>query len=536
MAAVEEQQPVSTSLPEPAWRPAHNPWAIALTVTIATFMEVMDTSIANVALPHIAGGLSAGQDEATWVLTSYLVSNAAVLPISAWLADRLGRKRFYMTCVALFTISSFLCGLAPSLSLLIFFRVLQGVGGGGLGPSEQAILADTFPPRKRGMAFAVYGMAVVLAPAIGPTLGGFITDNFSWRWIFYINVPFGILSLFLTSFMVEDPPHLVKAKKEAQKSGIDFLGLVLIATSLGCFQVVLDKGQRDDWFSSHLILAFTLISAAALIIFLFWDWRHPHPIVNLHLFRNRGYAVANLLMFLLGAVLLGTTVLIPQFLQTLMGYTAQRAGEVLTPGGVAVLLLLPMVGILVSRVDARYLIALGFTMSGFALLTMSQINLGISFETAIRWRIYQAAGFAFLFVPINTISYVGIPMRENNQVSGMINLMRNMGGSVGISFVVTMLARHQQTHQNFLVEHVHASSQVYRNLSNGLAAQLARAGSSSHTASNQAIGRIYQTVQQQAAVLAYKDIVLALSLISFIAVPLVFLGKRNRPGQAPMGH
>jgi len=311
---------------------------------------------------------------------------------------------------------------------------------------------------------------------------------------------------------------------------------VLIATSLGCLQVVLDKGQRDDWFSSHLIVAFTSISAIALAVFLVWDWRHPHPIVNLHLFRNRGYAVSNLLMFMLGAILLGTTVLIPQFLQTLMGYTAQRAGEVLTPGGFAVLLLLPMVGILVSRVDARFLIAFGFTVSGLALLDMSQINLAINFETAIRWRIYQAAGLAFLFVPINTISYVGIPMRENNQVSGMINLMRNMGGSVGISFVTTMLARHQQTHQNFLVEHVHTGSQIYRNLVNGLTGALANSGSSSHTAANQAMGRIYQTVQQQAAVLAYKDIILALSLISFLSVPLVFLSKRNRPGQAPMGH
>ncbi|MDQ2840884.1 MAG: DHA2 family efflux MFS transporter permease subunit [Acidobacteriota bacterium] len=536
MTSVEEQPQAKPATPDQSWRPKHNPWAIALTVTIATFMEVMDSSIANVALPHIAGGLSSGEDEATWVLTSYLVSNAAVLPISAWLADRFGRKRFYMTCVALFTISSFLCGLAPTLGLLIFFRVLQGLGGGGLGPSEQAILADTFPPAKRGMAFAVYGMAVVLAPAIGPTLGGFITDSFSWRWIFYVNVPFGILSLFLANFMVEDPPHLVEAKKKAERTGVDFLGLVLIAASLGCVQVVLDKGQRDDWFSSHLILSFTVISASALIVFIFWELRHPHPIVNLQLFRNRNYATANLLMFLLGAVLLGTTVLIPQFLQTLLGYTAQRAGEVLTPGGFAVLLLLPIVGILVSKVDARFLIAFGFLITGLALLNMSRINLAISFDTAVRWRIYQAAGLAFLFVPINTISYVGIPMRENNQVSGMVNLMRNMGSSVGISFVTTTLARHQQTHQNFLVEHVNSGNPIYRNLVNGLASHLSTAGSGTQTAMNQSVGQVYRMVQQQASVLAYSDIIWIFSAVSFAAVPLVFLTRRNRPGQASMGH
>jgi MFS transporter, DHA2 family, multidrug resistance protein len=282
------------------FHPGHNPWAVALTVTIATFMEVMDTSIANVALPHIAGGLSAGQDESTWVLTSYLISNAIVLPMSAWFSERFGRKRFYMSCVALFTASSFLCGLAPSLGILVLFRVLQGIGGGGLGPSEQAILADTFPPAKRGMAFAVYGMAVVLAPAIGPTLGGWITDNYSWRWIFYVNVPFGLLSLFLTNFMVQDPPHMVKAKKESRRHPIDFTGLVLVGTGLGALQVVFDKGQREDWFSSSLITIFTIVSCAALVGFAIREWNSKYPILNLRLLRNSNFAVSNLLMLMLG--------------------------------------------------------------------------------------------------------------------------------------------------------------------------------------------------------------------------------------------
>ncbi len=314
-----------------AWQPKHNPWAIAICVTLATFMEVMDTSIANVSLQHIAGGLSSGQDEATWVLTSYLVSNAMVLPISAWLADRFGRKRFYMTCVALFTLSSFLCGIAPSLGMLIFFRVLQGAGGGGLAPSEQAIIADTFPPEKRGMGFAVYGMAVVLAPAIGPTLGGWITDYYNWRWIFFINIPVGILSLFLVHTMVEDPPYLEKAKARATEAGADFIGLALIAASLGCLQVVLDKGQRDDWFASRFILTLSIIAAASMLAFLFWDWNYKHPVINLRLFKNRSFAVAASLMFAFGIVLLGTTVLIPQFLQSLMGYTAEKAARCFRP-------------------------------------------------------------------------------------------------------------------------------------------------------------------------------------------------------------
>ncbi len=496
----------------------------------------MDTSIANVALPHIAGGLSAGQDESTWVLTSYLVANAAVLPVSAWLADRFGRKRFYMTCVALFTVSSFLCGFAPSLGLLVFFRVLQGAGGGGLGPSEQAILADTFPASKRGMAFAVYGMAVVLAPAIGPTLGGWITDHYSWRWIFYVNVPFGALSLWLSSIMVTDPPWLEKSRKEASSRSVDFVGLVLIALSLGTFQVVLDKGQRDEWFASPFITSFAIIASVSLIVFLFWDWNHKYPIVNLRLFRNRNFAVSNALMFLLGAVLLGSTVLIPQFLQTLMGYTAQKAGEVLTPGGFALLMILPLIGFLVSRVDARMLIAFGFTLSGLALIQLTHLTLDIDFHTAVWWRIDQAASLAFLFVPINTISYVGIPKEENNQISAMLNLMRNIGSSVGISIFATMLARRQQVHQTFLSAHISAGNSVYRNYFDGILHRLTAAGQGAAVANNQAMGRVYQTVQQQSALLAYGDVIWIFVILSFVAVPVVFFARRNKPGQAAAGH
>src|SRR5712691_8959849 len=328
-------------------RPAINPWIIAIAVTLATFMEVLDTSIANVALPHIAGSLSAGTDESTWVLTSYLVSNAIVLPLSGWLSSIIGRKRFYMGCVALFTISSFLCGLAPNLPMLIFFRILQGAGGGGLQPSEQAILADTFPPAKRGMAFAVYGVAVVMAPAIGPTLGGWITDNFTWRWIFFINIPVGILSLLLTSRLIQDPPYL--KRKKLSETKIDYIGLGLVALGLGALQIVLDKGQREDWFESHFIIVLSVIAAASLLFLIYWEWTREDPVIDLHLFTNRTFAAANLLMFMLGFALLGSTVLLPLFMQTLLGYTAQHSGLALLPGGFAIMLLLPLVGLLLSR-------------------------------------------------------------------------------------------------------------------------------------------------------------------------------------------
>ncbi len=517
------------------WHPGHNPWAVALTVTIATFMEVMDTAIANVSLPHIAGGLSVGTDESTWVLTSYLVSNAVVLPISGWLSDRFGRKRFYMTCVGIFTISSFLCGIAPSLGLLILFRILQGAGGGGLAPSEQAILADTFPQAKRGMAFAVYGMAVVLAPAIGPTLGGWITDNYSWRWIFYINVPFGILSLFLTSFMVQDPPHLVQAKQKAERSPIDVTGLVLVILGLGALQIVLDKGQRDDWFSSSFITIFSLVAASALTFFVYWEWRHAHPIVQLRLLKKPSFAVSNILMLILGSVLYGSTVLIPQFMQSEMGYTAQKAGEVLSAGGVAVMILMPVVGFLLSRVDPRYLIGFGLLTTGLAMFHLTNINLGIDFRSAMLWRVYQSLGLAFLFVPINTISYTDIPKEASNQVSGMVNLMRNMGGSIGISAVETLIAQRQQIHQAYLARNTFQyNPQLQQMLSQMTARASSRAGPVQ--ALQQSYGRVYQILGRQATVLAYIDTFWIMGGVCLLAISLILLVKKTKPGQGAMAH
>ena len=519
---------------EQGWTGGHNPWVVALVVTMATFMEVLDTAIANVSLPHIAGSLSASIDESTWVLTSYLVSNAVVLPISGWVATRIGRKRFYLTCVMLFTISSFLCELEPNLGLLIFFRVLQGIGGGGLGPSEQAILADTFPPAKRGMAFAVYGMAVVLAPAIGPTLGGFITDHYSWRWVFFINVPVGIASMLLSSRILVDPPHLVEAKKRV--GPIDGVGLGLIAVGLGALEYVLDKGQEEDWFNSHTIVIFATVAAVALVTFVLWEWRQEHTVVEVRLFKSATFAVSNLMMLVLGMALYGSTVLLPQYLQVWMGYSAQDAGMVLSPGGFTVILLLPLVGRLVSKVDPRYLIAFGFLILSAALFHMAHtLYPGIDFRTAVLIRIYQSAGLAFLFVPINTMVYSGVPPQKNNQVSGIVNLARNMGGDIGIALVTTLIARRSQFHQARLAEHVVPSGDLGARLA-GIAEHLQQMGIGAAQATKMAYGQIYAQVIKQAQTLAYLDALLMLSIFAAIMVPLVLMTRRVKPGAAAMGH
>jgi DHA2 family multidrug resistance protein len=513
----------------------HNPWAVALTVTLATFMEVLDTSIANVSLPHIAGSLSVTQDESTWVLTSYLVSNAIVLPVSGWFATRFGRKRFYMACVALFTASSFLCGIAPSLGLLVLFRVLQGLGGGGLAPSEQAILADTFPARQRGMAFAVYGMAVVLAPAIGPTLGGYVTDHFTWRWVFFINVPVGLLSLVLSNRMVVDPPRLVEAR--ARVGRIDYVGLGLVALGLGALEYVLDRGQEDDWFASRTIAGFAAVAAVALVAFVVWEWRQEHPVVEVRLFKDRRFAAANLMMLVLGMTLFGTTVLLPQYVQVWMGWSAQQAGMVLSPGGVVVILLLPLVGQLMSRVDARYLVAFGFALVAISLFHMAHtLYPGIDFSTAVWLRIYQASGIAFLFVPINGMAYAGMPPSKNNAIAGIVNLARNMGGDIGIAFVTTVIARRAQFHQSSLAAHLDPGNPALQARLAAVARALERAGSSSVEAMRQATGVVYRQLIQQAQTLAYLDVLWVLAWFSAAMVPLVFLTRRVEPGKAAMAH
>ncbi len=510
------------------WRPAVNPWIIALTVTLATFMEVLDTSIANVALPHIAGSLSAGTDESTWILTSYLVSNAIVLPLSGWLSSIIGRKNFYMGCVALFTISSFLCGFAPNLAMLIVFRIMQGAGGGGLQPSEQAILADTFPPAKRGMAFAVYGIAVVMAPAIGPTLGGWITDNFTWRWIFFINIPVGILSLVLTSRLIQDPPYFKRRK--LSETHIDYTGLGFVALGLGTLQVILDKGQRDDWFESNFILWLTVVCVCSLIFVVIWEWRHKDPIIDLHLFRNRTFAAANFLMFMLGFALLGSTLLLPLFMQTLLGYTAEQSGLALMPGGFTIMLAMPVVGFLLSRYSPRYLMLFGLTMLSFSLFHMTGFDLGVDFHTVVMARVYQALGLAFLFVPINTAAYAGLPRDKNNAASGLMNLARNIGGSVGISFVATGLARRAQVHQVQLVEKLNAANPQFQSVIRGMTGIFSGSGpgSGGGSAQQHAYALLQANVIREATMLAYIDNFWVLGVVIGCLIPCVFLIKKAK--------
>ena len=516
------------TMDQAAARPEINPWIIALAVTLATFMEVLDTSIANVALPHIAGSLSAGQDESTWVLTSYLVSNAIVLPLSGWLSSIVGRKNFYMGCVALFTISSFMCGLAPNLAVLIICRILQGAGGGGLQPSEQAILADTFPPAKRGMAFAVYGVAVVTAPAIGPTLGGWITDNFSWRWIFFINIPVGILSLLLTSRLIQDPPYF--RRRKLSETRIDYVGLGFVALGLGALQIVLDKGQRDDWFESNFILMLSLIAAASIIFLIVWEWRHKDPIIDLHLFRDRTFGISNLLMFMLGFALLGSTLLLPLFMQTMLGYTAQQSGFALMPGGFAIMLLLPLVGFLLSRYSPRWLLVFGLVVLSASLFHMTTFNLQIDFKTVVVARLIQAVGMAFLFVPINTAAYAFLPREKNNAASGLMNLARNMGGSVGISVVTTLLDRRTQVHLTDLSRNLNAGSGALNALIAGAARSMQAHGASPSGANQQAYALIQATVLRQATMLSYIDCFWFLGIAIALMVPAVFLIKKSKPG------
>jgi MFS transporter, DHA2 family, multidrug resistance protein len=504
-----------------------NPWVIAVTVTLATFMEVLDTSIANVALPHISGNLSAGADESTWVLTSYLVSNAIVLPLSGWFSSLIGRKRFYMSCVALFTVSSFLCGLAPSLGVLVFFRILQGVGGGGLQPSEQAILNDTFPLEKRGMAFAVYGVAVVVAPTIGPWLGGWITDNFSWRWIFYINVPVGIVSLILTSLLISDPPYMKRANL---RSGfrIDYIGIGLLSLGLGSMQIILDKGQREDWLASNFIRFFLVTMVIGLIAGIIWEWREKEPVVDLRMLANRNFAIATIAMFFLGFVLYASTVLIPQFLQQLLGYTAELAGLALSPGGAVIMLMMPVVGFLVSRVDTRILISFGCIVSASALFVMAGWDLGLDYGHAVRARMLQSFGLAFLFIPINVAAFAYVPREKTNMGTGIINLARNIGASVGIATVTTMLERRTQAHQARLMDHVNTLSQAYHNMLNGTQARLISAGSGLAEAGSRATGMIYSTVQRQAAMLAFIDNFKMLGVVFFAVIPVLLLLRRPK--------
>ncbi len=518
--------PLSTDKP---WSPKANPWVIAVVVAMAAFMEFLDTSIANVALPYMAGNLGASNDESTWILTSYLASNAIVLPLSGWFAGLLGRKRFFLMCLALFTLSSLLCGIAPSLGAIILFRTLQGAGGGGLQPMSQAILADTFPPQQRGLAFAVFGVTAVVAPTIGPTLGGWITDNYTWRWIFFINLPVGILALFLILRLIEDPPWA----KPAAGPGVrfDYIGVGLLAVGVAALQVMLDKGQEDDWFGSRFILTLAIVAGACLVSLAFWEWFQKNPVIDVRLFKNFNFLSANAMMFVLGILLFASLVMMPQFLQTLVGYTSTLAGLVLSGGGLLLLFLMPVVGTLTTKIQARYLIAFGWLLLALAMYRSTQrLDLQISFRTASMLRVVQVAGIGFLFVPITLVSYIGMPAAKSNAIAGLLNFMRNIGSSIGTSMVTTLIARREQVHQAYLVKNITAGDPGLRQAVAALANHLMTAGLDSVSAMRQAYGRIYRATIAQATTLAYIDTFSVLAVGAAIMFLLSFALKKNEPG------
>jgi MFS transporter, DHA2 family, multidrug resistance protein len=488
-------------------------WIIAPVVALAAFMEIMDISIANVSLPHIAGALSSSQDESTWVLTSYLVTNAAVMPISGWLSARFGRKRFFLACISGFTLASLLCGLAPSLAALVVLRAAQGAFGGGLQPMGQAILTDSFPAERRGMATAIYGIAAVVAPTIGPTLGGWITDSYDWRWIFLINVPVGIAVFGLVSALIHER---APSRDSGRQSSMDWTGFGFVALSLGCLQVVLDRGQEDDWFSSPVITVLVLASAIAFVLLIWRELKAREPLVDVRLLLDRNFAVSFGLMLMLGFMLLGSTYLIPAYTQSLMGYRAVDAGMVLTPGGLVMIALLPLVGRALNKVDLRLLIAVGLVVGGLSLLWMTNFYLGISFGWLVLARMMQAAALAFLFIPINTLAFRDVPAGKTDNASALINLARNFGGSIGISVASTMLTRREQFHQSRIVELLQGMNPAYTDYAHHLAAALGSTPDSQVT-----LAAVYQNAVQQATLLSYLDDFKLLGIVFLALLPLL---------------
>ena len=519
---------MSQAVADLEWKPTFNPWLIAASVMFATFMEVLDTSVANVSLPHIAGNLSATTEESTWVLTSYLISNAVILPATNWLGHFFGRKRFLIVCIGIFTLSSALCGAATSLGMLLFARVLQGAGGGALQPIAQAVLLESFPTEKRGSAMAVYGMGIVVAPIIGPTLGGWITDNYSWRWIFYINVPVGILAVLMARAFIEDPPYI-----RSQRPGrIDYIGFGLMALGLATLQVVFDKGQEDDWFSSTFITKMIVISVVSLVAFVIWELRSKEPIVNLRVLANRNFAVGTALIAAMGIVLYGTTALLPLFLQTLIGYPALQSGLAVSPRGIGAVISMLIVSRLSGKIDGRYLIAFGFGLVGVATYFLSDINLEISVGSIAWPQIVSGFALGFVFVPLTVLATGTLRNEQIGNATGIFNLMRNVGGSFGIAAVTTMLARGAQVHQATMVSHLAPYDPAFQQRVSELTANFA-AQSNLFTGAQQAYGAIYETLVRQATLMAYIDNFRFLALLCVICMPAVLLFRKVRKKATP---
>ena len=519
----------ATSNPADVWRPSHNPYLIAIAVMAATFMEVLDTSIANVSLPHIAGNLSATTSESTWVLTSYLVSNAIVLPMTGWLALYFGRKRLLVLCIGLFTLASVLCGMAPNLQLLIVARVLQGIGGGAMLPISQAVLLESFPPQKRGVAMAVFAMGVVVAPILGPTLGGWITDNYSWRWIFYINLPVGIFAALMAQAVVEDPPYIKHAKVER----VDAWGFLFLAIWLGTLQIVLDKGQQEDWFESNWICSFAALSAFCFIAFLIRELRTEHPIVNLRILKNRNYAAGILLITTLAAVLYGTTAALPIFLQTMMGYPALQSGFALSPRGIGAFLTTMLVGRIIGKVPNRVLMLIGFSLLAVSSFWLGQINLQVSMRNVIWPSVLNGVAISFIFVPLTTSTMGHLRQEQMGNATGIYNLMRNLGGSFGIALVGTFLDRRAQVHQALMVRHLTPYDPAYMEQL-AVAQHALAAHADPVTAHLQAQQLIYGQLVQQASLWSFVEDFRLFGLFCLVCLPLVLLFKHVRTSSKPM--
>jgi DHA2 family multidrug resistance protein len=502
-----------------------------MTVALAAFMEVLDTSIANVALPHIAGSLGASTNEGTWVLTSYLVANAIVLPMGAWASSVMGRRNFFLLCIVIFTVASFLCGAAPSLPILLICRIVQGAGGGGMQPMAQAIMADSFEPQKRGQAFALYGLVAVLAPSIGPTLGGWITDNFSWRWIFFINIPVGILAFFLVSRLVDDPPW-IKADPSKLRH-MDYLGLSFLIIAMGGLQIMLDKGEENDWFSSGFIRFFAFLFVSGMASLIVWEWRHKNPLINLKLFRFKNFAICCFLMALVGGVLNANTVLQPQFMQQLLGWTATTAGLALTAGGVALLFVMPMAGYATGKVSARYLTVVGFILFIVSFRYAANVTtLNMTFASASWLRVIQMLPIPFCFISITTAAYVGMPREQSNQVAGLINFVRNIGGSILIAVtnaqVTSRAAWHQQHLQSAMTSASIAFQQQTQALTGFFGGDFGGANGK-----GMALASIYNQLNMQAQMQGYQDVYMELSWMSVGLVVLAFMLNKNKPGEGP---
>jgi len=512
--------------------PSPNPWLIAIAVMSGTFMEVLDTTVVNVSLPHIAGNLSASNDEATWTLTSYLVANAIILPMTGWLANNFGRKRLLMGSVMGFTVASFLCGLAPSLPFLIVCRVIQGACGGGLQPLSQAILLEAFPPEKRGQAMAFWALGIVVAPMLGPVAGGWLTDNYSWRWVFYINIPIGVIALILTQLYIFDPPYL---RKKAQ--GIDYWGIGLLVLGIGCLQIMLDKGQEEDWFSSHFIIVLAVLTVVGLGGLIVRELKAEHPIIDLTVFKYRSFAVGTFLMTVVGFVLYGSTVLLPLFMQILLGYTATHAGVTNLPRGMASFLFMPLIGFLTSKVDVRKLLGAGILASAVAMFLLSRLSLDVGFADFVFPLALQGAALGLIFVPLTTVTNDPVPKERLGNATSLFNLMRNIGASIGISAVTTIQVRNAQTHLHDLGANVTGSNLQWQRTIAGLQQFFISQGTDAATALHRAQAAAFGMVQRQAAMLSYADAFRFLGILFVVMFPLIFLMKKpQKKGAAPMAH